>query len=727
MVLATAAGFALLTLAWLWPLPLHVRSSYLAAAADPSGLARTDAMLTSWMLAWGTHALRTDPIGLFHANILHPLPWTFALSEHLIAGALLVMPVDVLWHDPVLDDNALLLASFVLCGLGTTLLVRELGGGWAAAWLAGALVAFNPFRVATIGHVHALSTQWMPFALLAIHRCLRRGRGAVAVALTVLAVTLSSVYYAYFFLIALAVFVPTHALLGCPAAPGGRRRVVAGIAVAAAVTGVVLLPYLIARDLYALEHPEGEAWFFAAKGVTYLGALAEPLTYGFLRFVARQSGLTVIGPGMFVLAAVGLVAGAAPERGGRRTALAYLATGTALALVSLGPLMQWHGGIDPSLPGLWKVLAAVVPGFEALRVPMRASTVAILAMAVLAGFGAQTLWARARTPRARAWTAFALVVAVAVDTWRPPFTLVPAPAAATAPPVYRWLAEQPGRDAIVELPVGNPVLDATYQTRSATHWRPIVNGVSGFAPTISFFRGFLFQFPSPPTIRLLHQIGVRWVVVHPADMAPMQRGLCDLDPSVVAPYAAVVYRDAASCVFEIRSAPPAPNPTPDDPVLPDGVTVTASPPEGAEAALDGRLDTHWTTAIDPKHETWLQLDLPAPRTITRLVLHQGSHFGEYMRLWRVDVSLDGSTWSTAAIDRNGMPPVVDLRTAPENLTQELRLVPPASARHLRIVQLDMKSAPPSLDLWANWMRWGVHEIDIYAVPSRGSGRGAPQE
>src|SRR6185369_11969063 len=185
MVLATAAGFALLTLAWLWPLPLHVRSSYLAAAADPSGLARTDAMLTSWMLAWGTHALRTDPIGLFHANILHPLPWTFALSEHLIAGALLVMPVDVLWHDPVLDDNALLLASFVLCGLGTTLLVRELGGGWVAAWLAGALVAFNPFRVATIGHVHALSTQWMPFALLAIHRCLRRGRGAVAVALAV--------------------------------------------------------------------------------------------------------------------------------------------------------------------------------------------------------------------------------------------------------------------------------------------------------------------------------------------------------------------------------------------------------------------------------------------------------------------------------------------------------------------------------------------------------------
>ena len=47
----------------------------------------------------------------------------------------------------------------------------------------------------------------MPFALLALERCLRRGRGAVLVAVTTLLVTLSSVYYAYCFGVIVAVFV----------------------------------------------------------------------------------------------------------------------------------------------------------------------------------------------------------------------------------------------------------------------------------------------------------------------------------------------------------------------------------------------------------------------------------------------------------------------------------------------------------------------------------------
>jgi len=270
---------------------------------------------------------------------------------------------------------------------------------------------------------------------------------------------------------------------------------------------------------------------------------------------------------------------------------------------------------------------------------------------------------------------------------------------------------------VVELPIGNPTFDGAYQVLSATHWKPLVNGISGFAPTASFFRGFLFMFPSAPTIRLLREIGVRWVVVHLADMHPLQRKLCDLDPTTIAPYAAVVYRDAASCVFEIRGAPPAP-PLPPDTLVPlAGAAISASARDGAEAAIDGRLETHWVTAIDPGQEAWLQLDLPAAHAITRLVLQLGPHFGEYMRLWRVDVSQDGVTWSTAATERNGMPPVVAIRTDPGHLSQELRLTAATSARHVRIVQLGSAHAPPSIDLWANWLRWGVHEIDVFeAVP-----------
>ncbi len=714
---ATVIAFALATLAWTSPLLPHVRTSYLEALADPTALSRADAMLTSWMLAWGSHALRTNPLGLFHANIFYPLPWTFAFSENLIASALLITPLDVLARDPVLDHNVFLLASFTLCGIGTALLVRELGGALPAAWLAGAVVTFDPFRFATIGHIHALSTHWMPFALLAVHRCVRRGRGAVAVAIAVMLVTFSSVYYAYFFLLALAVFVPAHWLFGCPAAPGGRRRALAGIGVAAAITAVVLWPYFIARDVYAFARPVGEAWFFAARGIVYLGGVTDPVGYVRQRYVANENVPVVIGPLTLVLMLAGLAQGAAPDRGGRRTAAAYLATAVMVAIVSLGPGMQWRPGLDPGLPGPWTWLAALVPGWSALRVPVRACTVVVLAVAVLAAFGAQALWSRARRPIARGAVLVSFIAIAVLESWRPPFERIDVGwAGRTMPNVYRWLAAQPGRDAVAELPIGLPATDAADMIMSSVHWKPLVNGYSGFTPTMSFFRGFFAAFPSPSTIRFLHQLGVRWVVVHPADMPPMRRALCSWGAAKLGAYAGIVYGDQFSCVIEIRGEPPAPlSPPPDRPIVLADATVTTSSGDDARAAIDGRLDTHWTETVDRSHESWLQLDLPQPRTISRLIVQLGPHFGEFMRQWRIDTSLDGVVWQTAGVDRNAVPPLLEMRRDPARLSSEMQLEHPISAKHVRLVRPAAEG--PDFDLWDNWTSWGVHELQLFEAAS----------
>jgi hypothetical protein len=704
---ATLGAFVVGTGVWVAPVLRVMGTGYLQL--DTAPLARADAMLTSWMLAWGAHALRTDPLAVYDANVFHPLPWTLAFSENLLASALMILPVDVAVGNPTLDHNVLLIASFVLVGTGTALLVRELGAGWPGAWLAGALVAFGPFRYATIGHVHALSTHWMPFALLAIHRCLRRGRGAIAVAVTVLLVAMSSVYYAYFLLLALAVFVPAHRLLGCPAAPGGTVRVLGGIAAAGAGTALLLFPYLIASDVYALRRESGEAWFLAARIVNYLGVVADPIDYLRRRYVLREHGTWLLGLGTLGLAALGALAGA--PRGGRRTTALYLVTGTWLALVSMGPLVEWKPLSQRDVPGPWTVLAAVVPGFSALRVSMRACTVALLAAGVLAGLGADALRRRARGRAARA-TVLALLVGVAVlESWRPRFAVMSVPwAASGVPPVYRWLEAQPGRDAVLELPVGLPLQDVDAMVLSAAHWKPLVNGYSGFTPTMYFFRGLMLGFPSPDAIRLLHAVGVRWIVVHPRRLPPAQAGLCDADLS---PHLARPYRDAAGCVLEVLSAPPPPAPVPDRPVSLAGATVATAGGEHPAMLDDARVDAHWAEPVSQTAESWLRLDLPAPHTVSRLVLGLGPHFGEYMRVWRIETSLDGVTWQVAATERNGTPPLVGMRTARDHLTQELRLPAPTPARHLRLVRPGAEGLPPTFDLWNNWTRWGVHEIELY--------------
>src|SRR5206468_3463715 len=90
------------------------------------------------------HQLRDDPFALFEANIFYPFAHSLAFSEHLLAGVLLVLPFDLLHPAAVLDHNVLLLASFLLGGTGTALLVREPGGSLAGAAVAGARLALRP-------------------------------------------------------------------------------------------------------------------------------------------------------------------------------------------------------------------------------------------------------------------------------------------------------------------------------------------------------------------------------------------------------------------------------------------------------------------------------------------------------------------------------------------------------------------------------------------------------
>ena len=58
-----------------------------------------------------------------------------------------------------------ILLSFVLTGLFTYLLVRDLTGSRAAGLLSGVAFAFCPFRFMQMGHLHMLATAWFPFTL----------------------------------------------------------------------------------------------------------------------------------------------------------------------------------------------------------------------------------------------------------------------------------------------------------------------------------------------------------------------------------------------------------------------------------------------------------------------------------------------------------------------------------------------------------------------------------
>jgi hypothetical protein len=88
--------------------------------------------------------------------------------------------------------------------------------------------------------------------------------------------------------------------------------------------------------------------------------------------------------------------------------------------------------------------------------------------------------------------------------------------------VYQYLAQLPGREAVIELPMYvAPDAEAPEAKRmyaSIVHWRPLVNGYSGITPARQAALGAqLKDFPGEQSLAALRELGrqgVRYLIVH---------------------------------------------------------------------------------------------------------------------------------------------------------------------------------------------------------------------
>ena len=310
-----------------------------------------------------------------------------------------------------------------------------------------------------------------------------------------------------------------------------------------------VLPLLLALGALAWRRPEeGDAeeetapvlprWRAALAGmldaallVVGLVAFAALATGGF-RFQAGGLDVSVRSPervvvilGLLVFARLlaarrtGSFVSRALTRAGRRLRGFFTgASGADAGFYALLGLVSLWATLGPGF-GLYAALYRVVPGFDLVRVPSRFSTLTLLALAILAAFGLERL--------SRRWPRLAPLALVLVlgEFWLVP--LDARPYAVEIPAIDRWLATQDGRGPVVELPVPDPreehraaSLQSTYMLHSTVHWRPLVNGYSGFTPASHdlLFR-HLVNFPDERSLDALEEIGVRYAVVHP-DLYP---------------------------------------------------------------------------------------------------------------------------------------------------------------------------------------------------------------
>lgn len=551
--------FAGLSVLMTWPLARHASTHTVDVGVDDPLLC---ARMLDHQLAWLSGQRR-----LFDLNIFFPHPNAFTTTDLSLGFLYSALPFLPFTRDRLLLVNLGTLLSFVLTGHAAFLLTRRLTRHAAAGVVAGCAAAFCLWRFHQFDHWNVLQTQWWLYlasALLWLRDAPSPGRALLVSALTFL--TFSASVNLGLYAVALSLAFGLYVLASPP--PGLRTRGAVSTVGAVALGGLMLVPiytpYLLQERLYGLKRDLKEIQLYSGR-VEQLGAApASHRLHGAeaASLLGRES-LTLLGGSVLGLALVGLLLPELSRRElpTRRRLLPLVLGGGALLLAGLGLSQRgfalaavvlllaaalgggrWGAGepqraawlfasvavfhffasLGPEVfwrerdlgPGLWAWVMKL-PGFGSVRTPARLHFITSLAVAVLAGVGLAALLGRLRARGARGLLAVLAPALVLLELHAAPLPLRPMVRLEAAPPVYAWLARQPGQGAVVELPALF-WLERYRMYFSLLHGRPTVDAESGFMlPSGTWVQHpNLLSEAGPPRLEALRQAGLEYAVLH---------------------------------------------------------------------------------------------------------------------------------------------------------------------------------------------------------------------
>lgn len=487
-----------------------------------------DSAYFTWAVGWQTHAILTDPLSLPHGNFYAPSRFTFFMDEPVLGTGLLVLPLSWFTDDAIFLFNVARLLTWILTGLFTWRLARDIGLDPPAALATGAFFAFSPIRVDQVAHLSTLGTQWIPLVYLFARRfCLEPTIvDAVRTGLFFALSFLACGYHGLFFSVLLPI-----SLLPFLVTPQARRILVRGIAAVITASFFLYPLYALSREALGplrFERSTADTLKYAASLETFLAANRWNRVWGGLTENLRGDPGNLF-PGLVVIALAALAIAGLRRRipvEARRFVVGLVVLALASALLALGPEIRWRGAT--LAPGPFALLRDYVPVFSNIRATGRAGIFLAFPLAVLAGVALQSRRRPALTSTI-ALLAFLFEARIApIPT--PSFTNV-IDSRAETPKVYQWLREQPKGTIVAELParpasdLARPAFhDSIYMVWSTRHWQPLVNGFAGVeTPLVQRYRATAPSFPEAEALDVIKEAGARYVVVHLRGYGPNQR------------------------------------------------------------------------------------------------------------------------------------------------------------------------------------------------------------
>jgi hypothetical protein len=193
--------------------------------------------------------------------------------------------------------------------------------------------------------------------------------------------------------------------------------------------------------------------------------------------------------------------------------------------------------------------------FRSLRVPSRGIVLFDLGLGVLAAWGLSLL------ARGRRWPVAVALLLTAFEYRAFPVDISPVEQAAA--PVYHWLGAVSLPGAVIEWPFATDS-EVDYEFRSTVHWKPLINGYSGFGPPR--YHELAAMFAEKPiraeVWKRMTETGACLLIVHPRAIPDESResyaGLLrsGIDEQRLEPLTTFANRDDSDLVFRFADSPP---------------------------------------------------------------------------------------------------------------------------------------------------------------------------
>lgn len=502
------------------PLILHP-FSHIPQGDEP---VTTVPLFNLWTLQWNIDQLMQGYPRYWDAPIFAPLCGTFAFSEPQPLTALLAMPLWLSGPSPALGYNAVILLFLTLNGWFTFWLLRQWSLTSEPAFMGGLLMQSLPFVAAEMGVLQLIAIFGYLWSLLFLTRLAQPNkfplRQAICLSVGLSATFLTCGYYGLFSLL----FLPWFGLMTLWQS-ANRRLTASYLMVALSLFLLLSGPFLGMQQQQLTQHgftrSEQTITYNSAQLSHYLNVLDYNFVYAKSLKLKSGAGFRLF-PGLLVslMALLGLL-GRSPKR------IRYLLA--LLVLLAFGLSLGLRLDINGLRPYQW--LRDFLPGFAQLRSPFRLSVMLQIHLTLLAGFGLQTvqhglkmLWQR-QPPLVQPWLVHSCFIALALPLLLEPLALPlplhPVAIARQPRPWQQWLKQQHPSPTVIHLPYARKSSVAHFEQTvrwmltQRTYQANLVNGYSGFfPPDHATIRQQMAHFPSPASLKLLHEKRTDYVIIH---------------------------------------------------------------------------------------------------------------------------------------------------------------------------------------------------------------------